>query len=117
MAQIVREVTDDGRRIVEFYLGVAEGTIDGFRDHHRAAAARRLDKIAPGLVAEYLVKYAPAHLRDSYRGMGSIAPMKKETGERDDDAPRRSNASGASSPSSSAMRPATAAPSSTSWPA
>ena len=93
MAQIVREVTDDGRRIVEFYLGVAEGTIDGFRDHHRAAAARRLDKIAPGLVAEYLVKYAPAHLRDSYRGMrspvGSISPMNQETPA--NGAPRRSS--------------------------
>ena len=85
LAEIVREETDNGRRIVQFYLGVAEGTLEGFRDHHRAAAARRIDKIAPGLVAEYLVKYAPTHLRDSYRGirsMGSIAPMKKETPER-----------------------------------
>ncbi len=93
MAQIVREATDDGRRIVEFYLGVAEGTIAGFRDHHRAAAARRLDKIAPGLVAEYLVKYAPAHLRDSYRGMrspvGTTSPMNQETPA--NDAPRRSS--------------------------
>ena len=85
LAEIVREETDNGRRIVQFYLGVAEGTLEGFRDHHRAAAARRIDKIAPGLVAEYLVKFAPTHLRDSYRGirsMGSIAPMKKETPER-----------------------------------
>ena len=85
LAEIVREETDNGRRIVQFYLGVAEGTLEGFRDHHRAAAARRIDKIAPGLVAEYLVKYAPTHLRDSYRGirsMGSIASMKKETPER-----------------------------------
>ena len=85
LAEIVREETDNGRRIVQFYLGVAEGTLEGFRDHHRAAAARRIDKIAPGLVAEYLVKYAPTHLRDSYRGirsMGSIAPMKKEMPER-----------------------------------
>ena len=91
LADIVRDVTDDGRLIVEFYLGVANGRIHGFRDHHRAAAARRIDKIAPGLVAEYLVKYAPTHLRDSYRGiraMGSISPINKEKPEH---APRGPN--------------------------
>ena len=68
MAEIVRQETDGGRRIVQFYIAVADGSLDGFRDHHRMSAARRLDKIAPGLVAEYLLKYASSQSRDSLRG-------------------------------------------------
>ena len=96
LAEIVREETDGGRRIVQFYLGVAEGTLDGFRDHHRAAAARRLDKIAPGLVREYLQKYHSAQVRKSMRGSlfprGRISAMQpKNTTERTESAPRGPN--------------------------
>ena len=95
LAEIVRQETDGGRRIVQFYLGVADGTLDGFRDHHRVAAARRLDKIAPGLVREYLQKFHNAQLRDSMRGslfpMGRISPVTKNTPERAEQAPRGPN--------------------------
>ena len=95
LAEIVREVTDDGRRIAEFYLGVADGSLEGFEDRHRMSAARRLDKIAPGLVAEYLLKYANAQVRPSMRGsrfpMGRISPMKKEMPDGGDQAPRGPN--------------------------
>ena len=68
LAEIVRQETDGGRLIVQFYLGVADGTLDGFRDHHRMAAANRIGKIAPKLVAEYLQKYYNNQCRDSLRG-------------------------------------------------
>ena len=58
LADIVREETEGGRQIVRFYMRVADGTLDDFQDRHRMTAARRLDKIAPGLVDEYLRKYA-----------------------------------------------------------
>ena len=95
LAEIVRQETDGGRRIVQFYLGVADGTLDGFRDHHRVAAARRLDKIAPGLVREYLQKFHNAQIRDSMRGslfpMGRISAMTKNTPERAEQVPRGPN--------------------------
>ena len=85
LAEIVRQETDGGRLIVQFYLGVAYGDIEGFRDHHRAAAARRIDKIAPDLVKEYLHKYHNAECRDYYARslfpMGRIEPMQTEQSE------------------------------------
>ncbi len=75
MEEIVHEVTDGGRRIVEFYLGVADGSLDGFEDRHRMSAARRLDKIAPGLVARYLQRYYNDLCRDSYRG--NVLPVRR----------------------------------------
>ncbi len=92
MAEIVRQETDGGRLIVRFYLGVAYGDIEGFRDHHRAAAARRIDKFAPGLVKEYLLQYHNEQVRESMRGsrfpMGSIEPSQKQA----DPVPRGPNA-------------------------
>ena len=78
MAQIVREVTGDGRRIVEFYLGVADGSLDGFEVRHRMSAARRLDKIAPGLVAKYLQRHYNSLCRDSYRVIG-VLPVRRSS--------------------------------------
>ena len=75
MAEIVSEVTDGGRRIVEFYLGVADGSLHGFEDRHRMSAARRLDKIAPGLVATYLQRHYNDLCRDSYRG--NLLPVRR----------------------------------------
>ena len=81
LAEIVRQETDGGRTIVQFYIRVADGTLDGFRDHHRMAAARRLDKIAPDLVREYLHKFHNAQVRESMRGslfpMGRMESMEK----------------------------------------
>ncbi len=92
LAEIVRQETDGGRLIVQFYLGVANGTLDGFRDHHRMSAARRIDKIAPKLVSEYLLKYANAQVRPSMRGslfpMGRISPITKNPPEGSEQATR-----------------------------
>ena len=91
-AEIVRQETDGGRRIVEFYLGVADGNLEGFEDRHRMSAARRLDKIAPGLVAEYLQKYYNSQCRDSLRGsllpLVRRSPIKRNPPERSEQAPR-----------------------------
>ena len=91
LAEIVRQETDGGRLIVQFYLGVAYGDIQGFRDHHRAAAARRIDKIAPDLVKEYLHKYHNDACRDYFARslfpMGRIEPRQKA-----DPVPRGPNA-------------------------
>ena len=99
LAEIVRQETDGGRRIVQFYLGVADGTLDGFRDHHRMAAANRIGKIAPKLVAQYLQKYYNNQCRDSYRGT-SLLPVRrspitnttKNPPERSEQPPRGPNA-------------------------
>ena len=96
LAEIVRQETDGGRRIVQFYLGVAAGTLDGFRDHHRMAAANRIGKIAPKLVAQYLQKYYNNQCRDSYRGTSLLpvrrSPITKNPPERSQQAPRGPNA-------------------------
>ena len=42
LADIVREKTDDGKRIIDFFLDVMEDRIDGFKTHHRIAAAKEL---------------------------------------------------------------------------
>ena len=42
LAQIVREETDDGRDAVRFLVGVMQGSLDGFKPHHRLAAAKEL---------------------------------------------------------------------------
>ena len=91
LAEIVRQETDGGRLIVQFYLGVADGTLDGFRDHHRMAAANRIGKIAPKLVAEYLQKYYNNQCRDSLRGtllpLVRRSPITKNPPERTEQAP------------------------------
>ena len=42
LAQIVREETEDGRVAVRFLVDVMEGALEGFKPHHRLAAAREL---------------------------------------------------------------------------
>ena len=42
LAQIVREETEDGRVAIRFLVDVMEGTLEGFKPHHRLAAAREL---------------------------------------------------------------------------
>ena len=95
LAEIVRQETDGGRLIVQFYLGVADGTLDGFRDHHRMAAANRIGKIAPKLVAQYLQKYYNNQCRDSLRGtllpLVRRSPITKNPPERTEQAPRGPN--------------------------
>ena len=42
LAKIVRQETDDGRDAVRFLVDVMQGSLEGFKPHHRLAAAREL---------------------------------------------------------------------------
>ncbi len=42
LAKIVREETDDGRVAIRFLVDVMRGSLEGFKPHHRLAAAREL---------------------------------------------------------------------------
>ncbi len=42
LRKIVREETDDGRDAVRFLVDVMQGSLEGFKPHHRLAAAREL---------------------------------------------------------------------------
>ena len=84
LADIVREETEGGRQIVRFYMRVADGTLNDFQDRHRMTAARRLDKIAPGLVDEYLRKYAGS----TRRGRALHSTVKRAQAEGHDHTPR-----------------------------
>ena len=58
LANIVREKTNDGEVIVDFYLDVVRGKLDdeGFEVCHKLEAAEQVHAIAPGLVAEYIAQ-------------------------------------------------------------
>ena len=58
LADIVREKTNDGEVIVDFYLDVVRGKLDdeGFEVCHRLEAAEQLQAVAPGLVSEYIAQ-------------------------------------------------------------
>ena len=57
LADIVREKTDDGRRIIEFFLDVMEDRIDGAELCHRIDAAKQLEKHRSKAAARFLAKY------------------------------------------------------------
>ena len=54
LAQIVAEETDDGRRIVRFFVKVAEGELDSedFKPNHRMDAAKELARYARELTQD-----------------------------------------------------------------
>ena len=56
LAQIVAEETDEGRRIVRFFVQVAEGERDdeGFKSCHRMDAAKELVKIGLTEFSDYI---------------------------------------------------------------
>ena len=57
LADIVREKTDDGRRIINFFIDVMEDRIDGAELCHRMDAARQLEKHRSKAAARFLAKY------------------------------------------------------------
>ena len=57
LADIVREKTDDGKRIIDFFLDVMEDRIDGAELCHRMDAARQLEKHKSKAAARFLAKY------------------------------------------------------------
>ena len=56
LARIVAEETSDGRRIVQFFIKVAEGRLDneGFKANHRMDAAKELVKIGLSEFEDYI---------------------------------------------------------------
>ena len=57
LADIVREKTDDGRRIIDFFLDVMEDRIDGAELCHRIDAAKQLEKHKSRAAARFLAKH------------------------------------------------------------
>ena len=57
IADIVREKTDDGRLIIDFFTDVMRGKIEGAELCHRIDAAKQLVKYGSKDAAEFLAKY------------------------------------------------------------
>ncbi len=57
LADIVREKTDDGKRIIDFFLDVMEDRIEGAELCHRIDAAKQLEKHKSKAAARFLDKY------------------------------------------------------------
>ena len=80
LAQIVREETEDGRVAVRFLVDVMEGTLEGFKPHHRLAAARELlrrgfDGAPGGSQAQPAAAREPAARQRQSFDHNSYAPM------------------------------------------
>ena len=68
LADIVREKTDDGKRIIDFFLDVMEDRVDGAELCHRIDAAKQLVKYGSKDAAEFLAKYKGVPCGHSTRG-------------------------------------------------
>ena len=68
LADIVREKTEDGRRIIDFFLDVMEDRINGAELCHRMDAARQLEKHRSKAAARFLAKYRGVPCGHSLRG-------------------------------------------------
>ncbi len=96
LADIVREKTNDGDTIVQFYLDVANGKLDdeGFEACHRRDAAKEIQAIAPELVAEAIARLAGIQCHPERRTKRPTTVVPAE-------ASRRSRAVGNPSPDAS----------------
>ena len=68
LADIVREKTDDGRRIIDFFLDVMEDRIDGAELCHRIDAAKQLEKHKSKAAARFIAKHRGVPCGHSTRG-------------------------------------------------
>ena len=59
LAEIVREVTDNGRTIINFLEDAMDGKLDGFEPCHRIAAARELAKRGDKRAIAFLQSFYP----------------------------------------------------------
>ena len=59
LAEIVREVTDNGRTIINFLQDAMDGRLDGFEPCHRIAAARELAKRGDKRAIAFLQSFYP----------------------------------------------------------
>ncbi len=68
LADIVREKTDDGKRIIDFFLDVMEDRIDGAELCHRIDAAKQLEKHKSKAAARFLAEYRGVSCGHSING-------------------------------------------------
>ena len=68
LADIVREKTDDGRRIIDFFLDVMEARVEGAELCHRMDAARQLVKYGSRDAARFIARYRGVPCGHSTRG-------------------------------------------------
>ncbi len=68
LADIVREKTDDGKRIIDFFLDVMEDRIDGAELCHRIDAAKQLEKHKSKAAARFLAEYRGVKCGHSING-------------------------------------------------
>ena len=68
LADIVREKTGDGRRIIDFFLDAMEDRIDGAELCHRIDAAKQLEKHKSKAAARFLAKYCGVSCGHSING-------------------------------------------------
>ena len=68
LADIVREKTDDGRRIIDFFLDVMEARVEGAELCHRIDAARQLVKYGSRDAARFIARYRGVPCGHSTRG-------------------------------------------------
>ena len=68
LADIVREKTDDGRRIIDFFLDVMEDRIDGAELCHRIDTAKQLVKYGSKDAARFIARYRGVSCGHSTRG-------------------------------------------------
>ena len=68
LADIVREKTDDGRRIIDFFLDVMEARIEGAELCHRIDAAKQLVKYGSKDAARFIARYSGVPCGHSTRG-------------------------------------------------
>ena len=68
LADIVREKTDDGARIIDFFLDVMEDRIDGAELCHRIDAAKQLEKHKSKAAARFIAKHRGVPCGHSTRG-------------------------------------------------
>ena len=68
LADIVREKTDDGRRIIDFFLDVMEDRVDGAQLCHRMDAAKQLVKYGSKDAARFIARYRGVPCGHATRG-------------------------------------------------
>ena len=68
LADIVREKTDDGARIIDFFLDVMEARIEGAELCHRIDAAKQLVKYGSKDAARFIARYRGVSCGHSTRG-------------------------------------------------
>ena len=68
LADIVREKTDDGRLIIDFFLDVMEARVEGAELCHRIDAARQLVKYGSRDAARFIARYRGVPCGHSTRG-------------------------------------------------